>query len=109
MGSAEQSGYLLSAFFEVRSKQKLASGDGGETATEVGSASIDTSSIALDSWMAGFESAWMSALLEFPILGEAILEAAVVGSRLAVRAAFRRFSASSLARRSCSCIDNAAD
>ena len=44
-----------------------------------------------------------------PGMGEATREAAAFGSRLAVNAALRRFSASWLATRSFSCNANAAD
>jgi hypothetical protein len=42
------------------------------------------------------------------MLGDETREVALLGSRFAVRAAFSRFSASSFATRSCSCIARAA-
>ena len=43
----------------------------------------------------------------FPTAGDATRDAVTPGSLFAVRAAFNRFSASSLAKRSCSCIASA--
>ena len=75
-------------------------GGGGTTAR---STSIDDSTSSVDE---GFGSD-DSGVAGFPTAGDATREAVAPGSRFAVRAAFSRFSASSLAIRSCSCIASA--
>ena len=75
---------------------------------EVASTSMRTSSVPDDSSGGCFASAKISEV-GVPMAGEAIRDAAVPGSRFVSRAAFRRFSTSSLAARSCSCIANAED
>ena len=75
-------------------------GRGGITAK---STSIDDSTSSVDE---GFGSD-DSGVGGFPTAGDATRDAVAPGSRFAVRAAFNRFSASSLAIRSCSCIASA--
>lgn len=73
------------------------------------STSITTSCDVVLSRAGGLESDGVSVgILDDPRAGEARREAAVDGSRLAVRAALSRFSASSFAIRSCSCTERAA-
>ena len=75
-------------------------GGGGITAE---STSIDDSTSSADE---GFGSD-DSGVAGFPTAGDATRDAVAPGSRFAVSAAFNRFSASSLAIRSCSCIASA--
>ena len=75
-------------------------GGGGITAE---STSIDDSTSSTDEAFGSVDSR----VAGFPTAGDATREAVTPGSRFAVRAAFNRFSASSLAIRSCSCIARA--
>jgi hypothetical protein len=87
----------------------LTSGAGADITGAATSDSITTSCGAVLSPAGGFESEGGSAVVfDDPMAGEARREAAVDGSLLAVRAALRRFSASSFAIRSCSCTERAA-
>ena len=76
-------------------------GGGGITAE---STSIDDST---SSAVESFGSEDDSRVAGFPTTGDATRDAVTPGSRFAVRAAFNRFSASSFAIRSCSCIASA--
>jgi hypothetical protein len=75
-------------------------GRGGITAE---STSIDDSTSSPDKRFGSDDSG----VAGFPTAGDASRDAVAPGSRFAVRAAFNRFSASSLAIRSCSCIASA--
>lgn len=75
-------------------------GGGGITAE---STSIDDSTSSTDEDFGSDDSE----VAGFPTAGDATRDAVTPGSLFAVRAAFNRFSASSLAIRSCSCIASA--
>lgn len=84
----------------MRRTSSFCGGGGGITAE---STSIDDSTSSADE---GFGSD-DSGVAGFPTAGDATRDAVAPGSRFAVSAAFNRFSASSLAIRSCSCIASA--
>ena len=84
----------------MRRTSSFCGGGGGITAE---STSIDDSTSSADE---GFGSD-DSGVAGFPTAGDATRDAVAPGSLFAVSAAFNRFSASSLAIRSCSCIASA--